>query len=105
MKITNLALFSLRGATTAVAAVAAFSLTACEVRKTQDAKAPEIEVKEGQLPKYDVDPAKVTVEPEKKEITVPEITTEKKTITVPDVDVTMPSEEKASPAATATPNP
>ena len=60
------------------------------------------------MPKYDVDPAKVTVEPEKKEITVPKVTTEQKTITVPDVDVTMPDEqedpeEAATPAPAATP--
>ena len=85
-----------------------FSLASCRVKQTQEAKAPEVEVKEGQMPKYDVDPAKVTVEPEKKEITVPKVTTEEKTITVPDVDVTMPDEQEdaegeATPAPAATP--
>ena len=85
-----------------------FSLASCNVRQTQEAKAPEVEVKEGQMPKYDVDPAKVTVQPEQKEITVPKVTTEQKTITVPDVDVTMPdeqedAEEEATPAPAATP--
>ena len=80
------------------------SLASCRVKQTQEAKAPEVEVKEGQMPKYDVDPAKVTVQPEKKEITVPKVTTEQKTITVPDVDVTMP-DESASPAAGATATP
>ncbi len=66
------------------------SLASCRVKQTQEAKAPEVEVKEGQMPKYDVDAAKVTVQPEQK------------TITVPDVDVTMP-DESASPAATMAP--
>jgi len=68
------------------------SLASCRVKQTQEAKAPEVEVKEGQMPKYDVDAAKVTVQPEQK------------TITVPDVDVTMP-DESASPAATVAPTP
>jgi Cu/Ag efflux protein CusF len=84
-----------------------FSLASCRVKQTQEAKAPEVEVKEGQMPKYDVDAAKVTIQPEEKEITVPKVTTEQKTITVPDVDVTMPDdqadEEAASPAPAATP--
>lgn len=103
MKIINLSLRNMCLGGSALAA--SFFLVSCEVRQTQEAKAPEVEVKEGQLPKYDVDPAKVTVEGEKKEITVPEITTEKKTITVPDVDITMPSEMSPTPAAMATPTP
>lgn len=88
--------------TCAAAAGLVLSLTSCKVEKTQDAKAPDVKVEGGQLPKYDVDPAKVTVQPEKKEITVPKVTTEQKTITVPDVDVTMP-DDKATVAPTATP--
>lgn len=75
-----------------IAAATVFSLTSCEVKKTQDAKAPEIEVKDGQMPKYDVDTAKVSVDSEKKQVTVPKVTTEEKTINVPDVNVTMPNE-------------
>ncbi len=77
---------------------AAFALTSCEVKKTQDAKAPEVEVKNGQMPKYDVDTAKVSVDSKEKEVTVPKVTTEEKTISVPDVNVTMPGQSP-------TPNP
>lgn len=86
------------------AAATILSLASCRVKQTQEAKAPEVEVKEGQMPKFDVDAAKVTVQPAQKEITVPKITTEQKTITVPDVDVTMP-DQSASPAATVAPTP
>ena len=86
------------------AAATILSLASCRVKQTQEAKAPEVEVKEGQMPKYDVDAAKVTVQPEQKEVTVPKVTTEQKTITVPDVDVTMP-DASASPAATVAPTP
>ncbi|CAN5761624.1 hypothetical protein BH20VER1_BH20VER1_31040 [soil metagenome] len=84
---------------TAVAATA-LSLTACNVRQTQEAKAPEVEVKNGQMPKYDVDTADVSVGTEKREVTVPKITTEQREVSVPDVDVTMPGER-----VTATPTP
>ena len=75
------------------------------VRRETDAgsEAPKVEVSPGQLPKYDVDTAKVTVDSQKKEVTVPKVTTEEKTITVPDVNVTMPGEQPASPAASPTP--
>lgn len=97
--------YSLRAAIICVASTATvFSLASCNVKQTQEAKAPEVQVKEGQLPKYDVDTAKVTVDSQKKEVTVPKVTTEQKTITVPDVNVTMPG-ESASPAAVASPNP
>jgi Cu/Ag efflux protein CusF len=80
-----------------------FSLASCDVKQTQEAKAPEVTVKEGQMPKYDVDTAKVTVDSQQKEVTVPKVTTEQKTITVPDVNVTMPGDQQASPAASPTP--
>ena len=79
-----------------------FSLASCDVKQTQEAKAPEVTVKEGQMPKYDVDTAKVSVDSKQTEVTVPKVTTEQKTVTVPDVNVTMPNEQ-ASPTATATP--
>ncbi len=92
-----------RLALAATVALTALSFTSCRVRQTQEAKAPEIEVKDGQAPKYDVDTAKVSVDSEKKEVTVPKVTTEKETVNVPDVDITMPGEQ--TPAVTATPNP
>ena len=95
--------FSLLHSASVLAAVAVlFSFTACEVKKTEDGKAPTVKVEEGKMPKYDVDTAKVDVTTKEKEMTVPKVTTEKKDVTVPDVNVTMPGEK---PAATATPNP
>jgi Cu/Ag efflux protein CusF len=95
---------ALRVAAVCTAATATLvSLTSCDVKQTQEAKAPEVTVKEGQMPKYDVDTAKVTVDSQQKEVTVPKVTTEQKSVTVPDVDVTMPDEQAASPTATATP--
>jgi hypothetical protein len=78
-------------------------LSSCDVKQTQEAKAPQVEVKEGQMPTYDVETAKVSVDSQKQEVTVPKVTTEQKTITVPDVNVTMPGETPASPAASPTP--
>jgi Cu/Ag efflux protein CusF len=94
----------LRAALVCSAATATlFSLASCDVKQTQEAKAPEVTVKEGQMPKYDVDTAKVTVDSEKKNVTVPKITTEEKTISVPDVNVTMPGEQAASPTVAPSP--
>lgn len=62
------------------ALLAVTATTGCRVRQTQEGKAPEVEVKGGQVPKYDVDAADV------------EIKTEKREVTVPDVDVKMPPE-------------
>ena len=83
-----------------IGVAAALSLTSCDVKQTQEAKAPTVEVSPGQLPKYEVDAAKVTVDSQKKEVTVPKVTTEQKTITVPDVNITMPGQ---SPAPAASP--
>ena len=58
-------------------------VTACDVEQTQEGKLPEVEVKGGQLPKYDVETADV------------DIGTKKVEITVPDVNVTMPDEKAA----------
>ncbi|MBA3273984.1 MAG: hypothetical protein H0T11_08965, partial [Chthoniobacterales bacterium] len=45
-----------------------FSVAACDVKKTEDGKAPSVTVEDGKLPKYDVDTAKVDVNTEKKEV-------------------------------------
>jgi len=85
----------------------ALSLASCDVKQTQEAKAPKVDVSvsPGQVPKYDVDTAKVSVDSKQQEVTVPKVTTEQKKITVPDVNVTMPGESPASPAPAASPTP
>ncbi|MFB0872728.1 MULTISPECIES: hypothetical protein [unclassified Sphingobium] len=49
-----------------------------DLQKTQDGRLPEVAIKEGKLPKYDADVAKV------------EVGTRKETIEVPTVDVKKP---------------
>jgi hypothetical protein len=60
----------------------ALSLSACDVKKTQEGEAPKVSVEGGQMPKYDVDAPEIKVEEEKK------------TITVPDIDIVTPDEKK-----------
>ncbi|MBA3881552.1 MAG: hypothetical protein H0X73_02310 [Chthoniobacterales bacterium] len=80
-----------------------FSVAACDVKKTEEGKAPKVTVEDGKLPKYDVETAKVDVTAEKKEVTVPKVTTEQKTISLPDVKVTMPGDQPATGSPAATP--
>lgn len=69
----------------ALMAPLAIGLAACDVDQTKDAKLPEVEVKGGQMPEYDVETADV------------DVTTKKKTIEVPEVDVKMPGDAKGTP--------
>lgn len=63
-------------------AALAFSLTACDVDKTQDGELPEVEIKgETKLPEYDVEGPDVSVEKKKVEMEVPTI------------DIDLPEEE------------
>ncbi|HEX3527688.1 MAG TPA: hypothetical protein VH988_11515 [Thermoanaerobaculia bacterium] len=62
-------------------ALLATTTTGCRVRQTQEGKAPEVEVKGGQVPKYDVQTGSVDVK------------TKEKTIKVPEVDVHMPPKD------------
>jgi len=80
-------------------AIAAFA-PACSVEKTQEGKMPDVDVKGGQVPKYDVDVADVDVNKTTATVTVPDVDvkTEQKTVTVPNVDVKMPNESNATPA-------
>ena len=61
--------------TVAIICLAAASLTisACEVNKTQDAKAPEVKVEGGQLPKYDVKGPDVSVGTKTETVQVPTV--------------------------------
>lgn len=69
----------------ALTASAAFLFTSCEVEKTQEGEMPEVDVdvKAGQLPKYEVDAPEVDVKMKTKTIE----------IEVPDVDVTLPKDK------------
>jgi len=71
-----------------LAIVAGVGLAACDVEKTQEGKMPEVDVDvtEGQLPKYDVDAPEVDVKMKEKDVT----------IKVPDVDVTLPKDDSAT---------
>lgn len=65
--------------------VGGLSLAGCRVRQTEEGKVPEIQVKDGKLPKYDVDTAKV------------DVTKQKVQVEVPKVKVTMPPEPPKKP--------
>ncbi len=76
-----------------IAALLSVAATGCKVTQTQEGKMPEVEVKGGQVPKYDVKGPKVDVKTETKQIEVPTdvtVKTEKKDIKVPKVTVTPP---------------
>ena len=69
----------------------AFGLAGCEVQKTQEGKLPDVEVKDGQVPKYDVIPPDVKVTNDPASVKVPtdvDVKTEEKSINVPKVEVT-----------------
>ncbi|MBL8304814.1 MAG: hypothetical protein JNM26_18830 [Ideonella sp.] len=81
-----------------LAVLAAFTLSACDVRKTQegDVTLPKYEkTQEGNVtvPKYEVTAPDVKVGTTEKTVTVPKVTTEEKKIEVPTVTVT-PAKEK-----------
>lgn len=69
----------------------------CDVDQTREGKAPEVEVKEGQLPEYDVDTPEINIRTKKREVEVPEVNVnmKKRTIEVPEVDVQMPEQDGA----------
>jgi hypothetical protein len=80
---------------TAVIALSAFALTACDVKKTQEGNVtvPKYEVEKKQagdvtVPKYEVTPPDVKVGTAEKKVDVPTVKTEEKTIEVPTVKVT-----------------
>lgn len=56
----------------------ALGLAACDVDQTEEGEMPEVEVKGGNMPEYDVETADV------------DVGTEEKTVEVPTVDVDMP---------------
>ena len=61
--------------------VATLGMAGCEVEKTEEGSLPEVDVKGGNMPEYDVDAPDV------------DVGTKEKTITVPDVDIDMPDNE------------
>jgi hypothetical protein len=77
------------------AALLTVSATGCKVRQTQEGEVPDVDVqvKGGQVPKYDVDAPKVDVKTENREVTVPtdvDVKTEKRDVKVPEVEVKPP---------------
>ncbi len=62
--------------------VATLGMAGCDVEKTEEGSLPEVEVKGGNMPEYDVDAPDV------------DVGTEEKTITVPDVDIDMPDDDE-----------
>jgi len=70
----------------------------CTVEQTEEGRLPDVDVKGGNLPKYDVDTPDVDVSMKKKTIEVPDVDVDVKTkkaeVSVPDIDVTMPNEQE-----------
>jgi len=62
--------------------IATLGMAGCDVKKTEEGSLPEVDVKGGNLPKYDVDGPDV------------DVGTKEKTITVPDVDIDMPDDDE-----------
>jgi hypothetical protein len=80
-----------------VATGIAVAAIGCDIDQTREAELPEVEVRGGQMPQYDVDTADIDVNERPAEVNVPDIDvdvdTERRRVTVPDVDVTMPDDE------------
>jgi hypothetical protein len=55
----------------------ALSLSACDVEQTEKTELPEVEVKGGNMPEFDVDAVDVDVKTEKRTIEVPVVDVEK----------------------------
>ncbi len=70
---------------TALIAPFVMSLAACDVDQTKEAELPEVEVKGGQVPEFDVEAPEV------------EVGTKTTTVEVPTVDVKMPEDAKGTP--------
>ena len=77
----------------------ALAASACTVEKTEEGRMPDVDVdvEDGNLPKYDVDAPDVDVDVEERDIKVPDVDVdvdmEKREIKVPDVDV-HPADDK-----------
>ena len=72
-----------------VVAIVAIAFGLINISQTREAKLPEVAVRGGQTPKFDVDTAKVNVSTRKEAIDVPKVDvgTKKEAIDVPVVDV------------------
>ncbi|HEV7518798.1 MAG TPA: hypothetical protein VGR07_21070 [Thermoanaerobaculia bacterium] len=56
-----------------LALVVGLGAAGCRVRQTEEGKMPEVQVKDGKVPKYDVDTAKVDVTKQKVQVEVPKV--------------------------------
>ncbi len=59
----------------------AFGLAGCDVQQTEEGELPEVDVKGGNMPKYDVEAGDIDIE--------------KKTVTVPTLDYDSPAQDAA----------
>lgn len=75
-----------------IVAIVAIAFGLIQISQTREAKLPEVAVRGGQTPKFDVDTAKVNVGTRKQAIEVPKVDvgTQKEAIDVPVVDVDKP---------------
>jgi hypothetical protein len=82
-------------ATLLVAIGLALGAAGCDIDQTREGELPEVEVREGQMPAYDVDTADVDFDTTTETVDVPDVdvTTREETVEVPNVDVDMPGED------------
>ena len=59
--------------TAALLPVVALTLASCQVTKTEEGEAPDVDVDAGKLPEYDVDPARIEISRDTKQIVVPKV--------------------------------
>lgn len=82
----------------AVLGLGLFAFYMVDVDQTQEAKLPDVnvEVKGGQVPKFDVETGKVEITKEKATVPVPEVKIEEKEVTVPGIKVTPPNSDNSA---------
>ena len=63
----------MKGYKLAAMALVALSMAACTAEKTEEGEMPEVNVEGGNVPKYDVDPAKVEVGTDTSKVVTPDV--------------------------------
>ena len=71
----------MKGYKLAAMAFVALSLAACTAEKTEEGEMPEVNVEGGNMPKYDVDPAKVEVGTDTTKVVTPDVDIKPQTTT------------------------
>lgn len=99
MKPQMTLLFLKRWTLLASTSLVVLALAACDVSQTKEAELPDVDVKGGQMPEFEVETADVEVEQKTAKIPYPDVDVDVKKkeaeVTYPDIDLEMPGEEEA----------